>query len=132
MAYNVTYLAGTGYPTPNHIGAEPKTAFTLNGATYAPVADEGDAMVAMYSSLSTQQLDAAYLEGTYSDVVLGPVEFGTGSYDKVVFPAQAGVLVSSLSESQRALVTAAIKKWVSDFAPAISEPLVAAYTSADA
>ncbi|WNG45347.1 DUF3500 domain-containing protein [Archangium minus] len=132
MAYNVTYLNGTGYPTPNHIAAEPKSAFTLNGVTYAPVADEGDAMVALYKSLSAEQLDAAYLPGTFSDVVLGPVEFGTGSYSKVVFPAQAGVLVSTLSESQQALVTAAIKKWVSDFAPAVSEPLVAAYTSPEA
>ncbi|WP_257454318.1 DUF3500 domain-containing protein [Archangium lipolyticum] len=132
MAYNVTYLNGTGYPTPNHLGAEPKAPFTLNGETYAPVADEGDALVALYNSLSAEQLDAAYLPGTFSDVVLGPVEFGTGSYSKVVFPAQAGVLVSTLSESQQALVTAAIKKWVSDFAPAVSDPLVAAYTSPDA
>ncbi|WP_158623924.1 DUF3500 domain-containing protein [Corallococcus llansteffanensis] len=129
LAYNVTYLNGTGYPTPNHIGVEPKGAFTVNGETYAPLADDGDAMVALYSALSAEQLDAAYLPGTFSDVVLGPVEFGTGSYSKVVFPAQAGVLVSTLSASQQALVTAAIQKWVRDFAPAISDPLVAAYTS---
>ena len=132
LAYNVTYLNGTGYPTPNHIGAEPKGTFTLNGESYAPLADEGDAMVALYGSLSAEQLDAAYLPGTYSDIVLGPVEFGTGSYSKVVFPAQAGVLVSTLSARQQALVTAAIKKWVGDFAPAIADPLVAAYTSEEA
>ncbi|WP_158502305.1 DUF3500 domain-containing protein [Vitiosangium sp. GDMCC 1.1324] len=133
MAYNVTYLNGTGYPTPNHLGVEPKAAFTLDGGTYAPLEDEGAAMIALYGSLSTEQLASAYLEGqTFSDVVLGPVEYGTGSYSKVIFPAQAGVLVSTLSASQQALVTAAIRKWVSDFAPAISDPLVAAYTSADA
>lgn len=133
MAYNVTYLNGTGYPTPNHLGAEPKVAFTQNGVTYAPLADEGSAMIAIYSSLDSTQLSNAYLSGqTFSDVVLGPVEYETGSYSKVVFPAQAGVLVSSLSASQQAVVTAAIKKWVSDFAPAISDPLVAAYTTPEA
>ena len=132
MAFNVTYLNGTGYPTPNHLGAEPKSVIEVNGATYAPLEDDGNAMLAMYDSLSAEQLDAAYLTGTFSDVVLGPVEYGTGSYSKVVFPAQAGLLVSTLSESQQALVTAAIKKWVADFAPAISDPLMAAYTSPDA
>ncbi|NOK16711.1 DUF3500 domain-containing protein [Corallococcus carmarthensis] len=133
MAFNVTYLGGTGYPTPNHLGAEPKAPFTLDGGgTYAPLVDDGDAMVAMYDALTPAQLDAAYITGTYSDVVLGPVEFGTGSYSNVVFPTQQGVLVSTLTESQQALVTAAIKQWVADFAPAIADPLVAAYTSADA
>ncbi|WP_375757279.1 DUF3500 domain-containing protein [Corallococcus exercitus] len=132
MAFNVTYLDGTGYPTPNHLGAEPKSPFTVNGETYAPLEDDGDAMVAMYNALSAEQLDAAYMSGTFSDVVLGPVEYGTGSYANVVFPAQQGVLVSTLSESQQALVTAAIRQWVEDFAPAIADPLVAAYTSADA
>ncbi len=132
MAFNVTYMNGAGYPTPNHLGVEPKSSFTVNGESYAPLRDDGDAMVAVYQALTPEQLDAAYLTGTFSDVVLGPVEYGTGSYANVVFPAQQGVLVSSLSESQQALVTAAIQQWVADFAPAIADPLVAAYTSADA
>lgn len=132
MAYNVTYLNGTGYPTPNHIGAEPKASFTDDAGTFAPLADEGAAMVALYTSLDSTQLTSAHLTGTFSDVVLGPVEYQTGSYANVKFPTQAGVLVSSMTAAQQALVTAAIKKWVADFAPAISDPLVAAYTSADA
>ena len=132
MAYNVTYLNGTGYPVPNHIGVEPKSSFTVNGGTYAPLADDGTELAAMYKALSATQLSSAYLSGMFSDVVLGPVEYGTGSYAKVIFPTQAGVLVSSLTASQQALVTAAIKKWVNDFAPAIADPLLAAYTSADA
>ena len=132
MAYNVTYLNGTGYPTPNHLGAEPKASFTDDAGTFAPLADEGAAMIALYQSLDATQLTDAHLTGTFSDVVLGPVEYETGSYANVKFPAQAGVLVSSMTAEQQALVTAAIKKWVNDFAPAISEPLLTAYTSADA
>jgi len=134
MAYNVTYVNGTGYPTPNHLGAEPKASFTINNVTYAPMADEGAAMSALFKGLDASQLSAAYLAGqTFSDVVLGPVEYGTGSYSAVSFPSgtnRKGILVSTLSAPQQALVSAAIAQWVSDFDPAVSKPLLDSYTSA--
>lgn len=138
MAYNVTFTAGVGYPTPNHLGVEPKAPFTINGATYQPMSDEGAAIAGIFQSLSTSDLATAYLSGqTFADVLIGPVEYGSGSTAAVTakYPTGAnrtGVLVSSMSAEQQALVTTAIEAWVDDFDPAISDALVAAYTSADA
>jgi hypothetical protein len=133
MAYNVTYIGGTGYPTPNHVGVEPKASFTVNGATYAPLADEGASMTALFQSLSTADLATAYLTGqTFADVLLGPDEYATGSYSSVVFPSgtsRTGVLVSTLSTTQQGLVTAAIAEWVRDFDPAIADALFSEYTA---
>jgi hypothetical protein len=138
LAYNVTYLAGVGYPVPNHIGVEPKASFTINGATYAPLVDEGDAMLAIFKSLSSTDLATAYLTGqTFADVLIGPVEYGTGTAAaaKAKFPAgtnRTGVVVATLSATQQALVSSAIAQWVSDYDPAISTSLLAEYTSAAA
>jgi hypothetical protein len=123
MAYNITYLDGVGYPVPNHIGVEPKASFTLNGTAYAPLSDEGSAMLAVFGSLSTAELASAFLQGqTFADVLIGPVEYGTGSADasKAKFPTgdnRTGVLVSSLSTAQQAVVTTAIEAWVGDYNP---------------
>ena len=138
MAYNITYLAGTGYPIPNHLGVEPKAAFTINGSSYQPMLDEGADLVAAFTALSAAELDSAYLTGqTFADVLIGPVEYGTGSAAavKAKFPTGAnrtGVLVSSLTSTQQALVTAAIKDWVSDYDPAIASALLTDYTAAAA
>lgn len=136
LAYNVTYLAGTGYPTPNHIGVEPKSIFTLDNTAYQPLSEEGQALTALFDSLDSTQLETAYLEGqVFMDVVLGPVEYNTGSYDSVVFPSgssRTGLQVSSLSTAQQALVTAAIQQWVEDFDSEVADRLVADYTATDA
>jgi hypothetical protein len=135
MAYNVTYVSGVGYPTPNHLGVEPKAAFTINGTTYQPMADEGAAMVAVFASLTADEMSAGYLNGqTFGDVLIGPVEYGTGTAAAVTakYPTGAnrtGVLVSSLTAAQQALVTAAIQGWVADYDPAIAGSLLTAYTS---
>jgi hypothetical protein len=138
MAYNITFAAGVAYPTPNHLGVEPKSEFTINGGTYQPLAAEGDAMEGIFTALSATELQTAYLQGQqFGDVLIGPVEYGTGSsaLAKAKYPTgsnRTGVLVSSLSVDQQALVTAAIKQWVADFDPMISDSLVAAYTSSAA
>jgi hypothetical protein len=135
MAYNVNFLAGTGYPIPNHLGVEPKASITLNGTSYQPMVDEGAAMQAIFASLSASDLNTAYLAGqTFADVLIGPAEYGTGSSAaaKGKYPTGAnrtGVLVSSLSAAQQALVTAAIGEWVNDYDPAIASPLFNAYTT---
>jgi hypothetical protein len=138
MAYNITFAASVAYPTPNHIGVEPKSAFTLNDATYQPLAAEGHAIAGIFTALSATDLETAYLQSQqFDDVLIGPVEYGTGSsaLAKAKYPTgsnRTGVLVSSLSADQQALVTAAIKQWVADFDPVISDALVAAYTSSAA
>jgi hypothetical protein len=135
MAYSITYLAGVGYPVPNHLGVEPKASFVQANATYEPLADEGTAMTGIFGSLSDADLSGALLSGQmFSDVLIGPVEYQSGSTAavKAKYPTgsnRTGVLVSSLSAAQQALVTAAINGWVADFDPAISTQLVADYTS---
>lgn len=138
MAFNITYLAGVGYTTPHHIGVEPKASFTINGSTYEPLSAEGAALFGIFSGLTSGELSSAYLTGqTFSDVVVGPVEYGTGSSatSKAKFPSGAnrkGVLVSSLSASQKVLVSAAISQFVDDYDPSVATALTAAYTSAEA
>ena len=138
MAYNITFVSGTGYPVPNHLGVEPKSSFTVDGSSYEPLSDEGSAFVALFAALSSSELDAAYLEGeTYADVLIGPVEYGTGSDDavKAKYPSgsnRKGVKVSSLSSAQRELAKAAIVAWVGDYNASIADGLVAEYTSTDA
>lgn len=138
MAYNINYVNGVGYPIPNHVGVEPKASFTINGATYAPLKDEGDAMHAIFGALDSATLSSAFLTGqVFSDVLIGPVEYGSGSYAaaKAKFPSgtnRGGVLVSSLPQATQDLVTAAIEEWVNDFNPAMASTLLATYTAADA
>ena len=136
MAYNITYRAGVGYPVPHHLGVEPKAQFTVTGnyaGTYQPLDDKGAAMFAMFAGFDTTQMSTGYLSGqTFADVLLGPVEYGTGSLAKVVYPTQTGVLVSSLTTSQQALVTAAVDTWLKDYNAEIADPLLAEYTSATA
>ena len=145
MAFNLTFNAGSVYPTPHHIGVEPKASFTVNNATYQVLADKAAAMVAIYygqtDSLSpttsgSTALTSAYLTGqTFSDILIGPVEYNTGNYANVAakYPtSNRGVLVSSLSAAQQALVTAAITKWASDYDSTTAAQLIADYTSATA
>ncbi|MEZ4449718.1 MAG: DUF3500 domain-containing protein [Nannocystaceae bacterium] len=138
MAFNMTYVGGLGYPIPNHLGVEPKAEFTSDGESYAPMAGEGEAMLAVFASLDSGALADAYLAGqTFSDVLIGPLEYGTGSVDAALakYPTgsnRTGVLVSSLTSDQQALVTAAIEEWVDDADPAVADALMAAYTSAEA
>ena len=135
MAYNITFTSGTGYPTPNHLGAEPRGEFTVNSETFGPLVSEGDAMSALFDALSESELSAAHLSGTFGDILLGPDEYCTGSYDNVVFPTgsdRGGVLVSDLSTEQQALVTAAISEWVADYRSGIADSLIGDYTSEEA
>ncbi len=134
MAYNIAFAAGVAYPTPNHVAVEPKAEFELDGTTYEPLGDEGSSMSAMFDALSSGELATAKLSGNFSDVVVGPAEYGTGSSAaaKAKFPTGAnrtGVLVSSLTADQQALVTAAIEG-VSDFTDDISSELITDYTTA--
>jgi hypothetical protein len=136
MAFNITYRSGTGYATPHHLGVEPKAKFTVSGnyaGTYQPLNDRGTSMFAVFTALSDADKTTAYLDGqTFADVLLGPVEYGTGSLAKVVYPTQTGVLVSGLTATQQAAVTTAIGTYVNDYDSSISSSLMTEYTSAAA
>jgi Protein of unknown function (DUF3500) len=146
MAFNITFYAACAYPTPHHIGVEPRTSFTANTATsdnfysagtYQVLANKAAAMVAVFSSLSSSQLSSAFLSGqTFNDILIGPVEANTGSYSNVTteFNAVAssstrGVLVSSLSSAQQALVTAAIQEYIDDYDSTTAARLLSDYES---
>ena len=129
LAYNITYISGTGYPVPNAIGAEPKDSFESNSSTYAPLAIEGDAMQAMFEALTSSQLDFAFLDGeSYSDVLVGP-DNGSAAFPRTYPSVRKGVLVSDLSSDQQQLVKLAIAQWVDDFAADVADPLMETYTS---
>lgn len=145
LAFNIAFNNSAAYPTPHHIGIEPKASFTVNGATYQVLADKAAAMLAIFygqsDSLSpttsgSSALTAAYLTGqTFSDILIGAVEYNTGSYTTVAakYPtSNRGTLVSSLTTAQQALVTAAITEFVSDYDSTIAADLISAYTSASA
>jgi len=144
MAFNINFSAACAYPTPHHIGVEPRTSFTANSQTgynyydsgdYQVLAAKGSAMAAVFSGLDSTSLSSAFLTGqTFSDILIGPVEANTGSYANVTtkFSAIAssstrGVLVSSLTTAQQALVTAAISTWVNDYDSATATRLLADY-----
>lgn len=131
MAYNVTFLAGAGHPTPHHLGAEPKSSFTVNSETYAPMSEEGAALVALFGSLDATQLSSAYLQGqAFADVLIGPDDgSGVAPTDYPMGANRTGILVSSLSTAGQAEVTAAIQQWVGDYNPSIADALLAEYTS---
>ena len=144
MAFNINFNAACAYPTPHHIGVEPRTTFTANSETgynyydsgdYQVLAAKGAAMLAVFTGLDSSSLSSAFLTSqTFSDILIGPVEANTGSYSNVttMFSAIAssntrGVLVSSLTTAQQALVTAAISTWVNDYDSATASRLLADY-----
>jgi len=94
-------------------------------------------MVAIFTALSSTELDSAFLSGqTFSDMLIGPVEADTGSYAAVTTKFEAiasssdrGELVSNLSTSQQALVTAAIEQFVDDYDSTTAARLLADYES---
>ena len=146
MAFNINFNGACAYPTPHHIGVEPRTAFATNShtnynyyssGTYTVLADKAAAMVAAFSGLDSSTLSSAFLTGqTFSDILIGPVEANTGSYTSVTtkFTAIAnssnrGVLVSSLSTAQQALVTAAIQQFTADYDSVTAARLLSDYQS---
>ena len=146
MAFNITFDAACAYPTPHHIGVEPRTSFTANNAssynfyssgTYQVIASKASAMEAVFSGLSSSELSSAFLtDQTFSDMLIGPVEANTGSYSNVTteFSAVAsssdrGILVSSLTSDQQALVTALIQEFIGDYDSTTASRLLSDYES---
>jgi hypothetical protein len=144
MAFNITFNQACAYPTPHHIGVEPRTSFTSNSATsnnfytagtYQVLANKAAAMVAIFTGLSSTDLSTAFLTGqTFNDILIGPVEANTGSYANVTTKLNAiassttrGVLVSSLSSTEQALVTAAIQQYLDDYDSTTASRLLSDY-----
>src|SRR5919112_4663157 len=121
-AVNVTYNGGSLVNvTPNFVGVEPQT-FSLNGTTYTPLSPRRAAMYSMINSLDATQRTAAQLASSFDDVLVGPGKDGA-------FPAQEGVIVSTLTADQQALVKAAIEQWVKDAPDSLANAFLADYES---
>jgi hypothetical protein len=123
IAYNNGRVVGA---TPQFEGVEP-ISFTLNGTTYAPLSQERDALATMLASLSSTQLATARLTQTFSDVMMSPGESNGGNG---TFPTtRVGIPVSSLSDTQKALVLAAIRPYTSDLDNTVAANLLSIYSS---
>lgn len=120
-ALNFYFRGNTESPTPYFTGMEP-LSFTLNGISYSPLKTKSDAMKAMLASLTATQLADAKLSVFFDDVLLGPG-------DDDLFPAPQGLKVSTLSETQRALVVAAMGAWVNDTPSSVAAKFMSAYSS---
>ncbi|WP_432561717.1 DUF3500 domain-containing protein [Kineococcus sp. SYSU DK003] len=113
-------LAGA---TPSFRGIEPMTTVTLDGVTVDAEQQERAAFAAVLASLDETQKNTARLSQSFNDIVLGP-----GS--DWAFPETAsGVKGSDLDDTQRALVLAAIGKYVGDIADADAATVLAGYES---
>ena len=121
IAFNQGHVVST---TPLFLALEPLT-FTANGSSYAPLAEERDALAAMMASLTATQLAAAKLTTTFSDTTMSPGESngGNGTFPTV----KVGIAVSSLSSAQKQLVAAAMKPWVQDMDDTVAANLMSIY-----
>lgn len=127
-ALNVTYNGTYSSATPFFIGVEPKS-FTLNGATITALEKQRAAAYGLSQTLTSNT--AAKLSGTFDDVLMG-VNGSTGhdtNYPQTYPTTGRGVLYSSLSTSQQALVKTFIEAWVNDQNSTTATPLLALYES---
>jgi hypothetical protein len=99
LAVNLTFSAGKQVSaSPLFMGLEPPENTTLKG--------NHDALVAVLSSLTIDQLAKARLRDSYGDVFVGPGKDGA-------FPSvKVGLKVSELTAQQKAKVVYAIEQWV--------------------
>ena len=124
LAVNITYVDGVvAGATPYFVGVEPTTWTADDGTTYAPLDVMKNGMLALTASLSADQLTAAKLSESYTDVLLGPD--GNGQFPET----KAGLAVSELSDDQKQLVMAAMTPWVSIADDATAADLLATYES---
>jgi hypothetical protein len=109
MAFANTYTDGVLVgATPSFRGVEPFAAFEWNGETNQPLIEEKNALSAMLTALSSDQLSKAKLSSTFSDLVAGPQKDAN-------FPsAPSGIACAELTEVQRNLVLEAIKTYAND------------------
>ncbi|WP_330308925.1 MULTISPECIES: DUF3500 domain-containing protein [unclassified Streptomyces] len=122
LAVNETYKKGkVAGASPFFIGVEPTTWTDDDGTTYSPLEKQRNGLLALTSSLSTEQLATAKLSESFSDVLLGPGEDGQ-------FPeTKEGIKASSLSPQQKKLVLKAIHPWVANVDDATAKKLMKTY-----
>ncbi|MFF4584104.1 DUF3500 domain-containing protein [Streptomyces sp. NPDC001388] len=123
LAVNITYKDGkVSGASPFFTGVEPTSWTADDGTTYEPLGTFRDGLLELTGSLSTEQLAAAKLSESFSDVLLGPGEDGQ-------FPeTKQGIKAASLSPKQKKLVLAAIHPWIAGVDDATAKQLMKTYT----
>jgi hypothetical protein len=123
ITYNGTYVSAT----PFFVGTEPAT-FTYGGTTYSPLEKQRAAVYNLNQTLTSNS--SAKLSGTFDDVVMGVgSESIDNNYPQTYPTSGRGVLYSSMSSAQQALVKTAIEAWVNDQNSTMSAALLAQYES---
>ncbi|WP_030610928.1 DUF3500 domain-containing protein [Streptomyces fulvoviolaceus] len=121
-AYNITYAGDNVTMSPTLTAVEPEE-FVWDDKAYAPLADKRAATIGAIQSLTTDELTAAEIDGSFDDLYLGPGNDGP-------FPTDPeGVLVSSLTKKQQAKVTAMLRTWVDDLDEKAASRLLKKYVS---
>ena len=127
-ALNVTYNGTYVSATPFFLGVEPPS-FTVSGTTYAVMEKQRAAAYALGQTLTSNS--SAKLSGTFDDVVHGAN--GSTSHDDnypQAYPTTGrGVLISTLSTTQQALVNSFIEAWVNDQNSTTATTLLSEYES---
>ncbi|MFC6646596.1 DUF3500 domain-containing protein [Granulicella cerasi] len=127
-ALNATYNGNYLSATPFFLGVEPPS-FTVSGVTYKVLETQRAAAYNLGQTLTSNS--SAKLSGTFDDVVMG-VNSSTGhdtNYPQTYPTSGRGVLYSSLSTAQQALVKTFIEAWVNDQNSTTASTLLALYES---
>ncbi|WP_199726431.1 DUF3500 domain-containing protein [Acidipila sp. EB88] len=104
LGLNITFVGNRAVCAPLHTGILP-SKFIKNGKTIRGLGRENDKAFDLVATLTPEQLKAARIEHDVSDLVFGP-----GHADAKLVPQ--GVLGSSLSEAQRAILFSLASEWV--------------------
>ncbi len=104
LVINLTVSGDRGTLAPTLTGAQP-AAYTANGRTVRPLAEESDRGAALLASLDAAQRGRAVLNYRVSDLVLGP-----GRDGRTIVPE--GLKATEMNAGQRALLLDAIRAWV--------------------
>ncbi|HKX42983.1 MAG TPA: DUF3500 domain-containing protein, partial [Burkholderiaceae bacterium] len=133
LTYNIAFNGTYKSPTPLFLGVEPKGSFTQSGTTYDPMEAQRTAMSNLGSALTAYS--GAQLSGTYSDLLFGAN--GTGNIDGTCprsysSVTEHGLLYTSLSSTDQALVQAVINAYVNTQASEYASDLLGAYLDSTA
>ena len=127
IAYNLTFNAAQASATPLFDGVEP-VEFKAGGRDHAPLAAQAQAMRVLATAIADRP--GATLEGEFRDVTRGATDKGDTNFP-MTYPtgtAGRGVAYASLGPAQKALVRAAMARWVELPNAAVAGPLMAQYT----
>jgi hypothetical protein len=123
LARNLTYNGDKVSQTPQFVGTEP-TTFPSDGATVEPLKAEATNLFGLMAALTADQRTSAEItSGTFDDLLMGPGK------DSGNFPTSEGLVVSSLNDSQRQTVMAAIQSYAGDLSTDAATKLMAKYES---